>query len=228
MGPALIELKGITCASGDGGVIFEDAHLSLYAGERVLIAGPQASGKGPLLKLISGLERPIRGEVSLFGKDIRGLKERELNDLRKRMGFILNDNILISNLKVIENAALPLIYHSRLTYRESMERALELLDLAGYRGDPWALPGPLPLYARKEVCVARAISMEPDIVICESFTEGLTGDEKERLSNLLAGYQSGVPGRLLVLTADDESEARFFKADRIVRIEGRGFAGQAR
>ena len=182
MGTALIELRGITCVSGDGGVVFEDAHLSLYAGERALIAGPPASGKGLLLKLISGLERPLRGEVFLFGKDIHGLKERELNGLRKRMGFVLNDNILISNLKVIENAALPLIYHSGLTYRESMERALELLELAGYRGDPWALPGPLPLYSRKEVCVARALSMEPDIVICESFTEGLTGDEKERLS----------------------------------------------
>lgn len=223
MGPALIELKGITCASEEGEVLFEDACLSLHGGEKALIAGPPASGKGLLLKLMAGLVRPVRGAVLLFGKDMAGLKGSELNGLRKRIGFILADNILISNLKVVENAALPLIYHSGLPYRESMERAFNLLDLVGYTGDPWALPGPLPPHAKKEVCVARAISMEPEIIVCEGFAEGLAGPEKERLSTALAGYHGASPGRLLVLTADDESEGRLFKPDRVIRIEGRGF-----
>lgn len=223
MGPSLIELKGITCASEEGEALFEDAHLSLHGGEKALITGPPASGKGLLIKLMAGLVRPVQGAVLLFGKDIAALKGSELDGLRKRIGFILADNILISNLKVVENAALPLIYHSGLAYRESMERAFKLLDLVGYRGDPWALPGPLPPYAKKEVCVARAISMEPDIVVCEDFSEGLAGPEKERLSAVIAGYHGASPGRLLVLTADDESEARLFKPDRVIRIEGRGF-----
>lgn len=225
MGPALIELRGITCASEEGEVLFEDACLSLHGGEKALITGPPSSGKGLLLKLMAGMERPVRGAVLLFGKDIAGLRGNELNALRKRIGFILGDNILISNLKAVENAALPLIHHSGLAHRECMERAMRLLDLVGYRGDPWALPGPLPLYAKKEVCVARAISMEPDIVVCEGFSEGLTGPEKERLAGVLAGYQGACAGRLLVLTADDESEARLFRPDRVVRIEGRGFKG---
>lgn len=223
MGPVLIELRGITCVSEEGDVMFEDARLSLHSGEKALITGPPASGKGLLIKLMAGLVSPVRGAVLLFGKDIAGLKDDELNGLRKRMGFILADNILISNLKVVENAALPLIYHSGLAYGESMERAMKLLDLVGYRGDPWALPGPLPPYTKKEVCAARAISMEPDIVVCEGFSEGLAGPEKERLATVIAGYHGASPGRLLVLTADDESEAAFFKPDRVVRIEGRGF-----
>lgn len=216
----LIEIRDVCCYGEDRRIVFDSANLVLNEGEKVLITAPLASGKSLLLRLIAGLSRPDKGAVLIHGIDITKLKLDELNDVRKKMGFVLHDNILISNLKVIENVALPLLYHSPLGYQEAMEKALELLDRAGFRADVWSLPGPLPLYVRKEAAIARALVLEPDIVVCENIWEGLTRSEKEHLSELLLGYHGASTKRLLVITAHGSANAAYIKPDRIIRIEG--------
>lgn len=220
----IIELDKVTCFSEEGRPVFDEADLRLNSGERVLLAAPIASGKSLLVKLIAGLERPVSGRVLLFGQDISELSTDGLNDLRKRMAFIFQENALISNLKAVENVALPLLYHSALSRKESMDRAMQLLDLTGFRADPWTLPGHLPVYAKKEVALARALITEPEALICESFWDWLTEAEKEHLSSLVVRYHRSGPGRLLLFSSVNESDSALLSADRVIKIEANRFA----
>ncbi|MBI5492205.1 MAG: ATP-binding cassette domain-containing protein [Deltaproteobacteria bacterium] len=219
MGP-LIEIKDLTSSSDDGRKIFEGASLALSGGEKVLVTAPVSAGKSLLLKLIAGLVRPEGGVVRVFGEDIANLSGDGLKSIRKRMGFVFQDTTLISNLKVIENVALPMQYHTEISYASSMERARLLLEEAGFTGDLWALPGPLPLFAKKEVAAARALSLEPEIILCENITDGLTEFEKERVASFILGYHAS-GGKLLILTSNTGDEETFFRPGRMVRIEGR-------
>lgn len=220
---ALIELINVSSYTDEGSTVFEEARLRLSAGERVLITAPVASGKSVLMRLLAGLDRPQKGVVFLFGQDTSSLDENAINLLRRRMGFVFQDCILISNLKVVENVALPLLYHSGLKKEEALEKASGLLDLVGFRGDIWGLPGGLPVYARKEAAVARALALEPDIVVCENIWEFLKDEEKAHLSGLLLSYHLKKEGRLIVFTATNEADVRFMKPHRTITIEDNGF-----
>lgn len=221
--PPVVEIEGITCSDGGGRLIFEDASLTLFAGEKVVVTAPLASGKGLLIRLVAGLARPDKGSVKVFGEDLSSLSKDRLNALRKRVGFVFHDNVLVSNLKVIENVSLPLLYHTDLPYEEVMERSLELLNLAGFTGDIWALPGPLPVYSRKEVSLAKALALDPEVLVCENLSYGLTGGELERLFNLVLNYHKGRKDSLLLMTALTDTETFLVKPERNIRIEGRRF-----
>lgn len=218
-----IELIKVSSYSEEGLPLFEEANLRLAAGERVLVTAPVASGKSVFLKLLAGLMKPEKGVVFVLGQDVSELEGESLNALRRRMGFVFQDNILISNLKVIENVALPMLYHTEASYEEAMERARGLLDLVGFRGDVWELPGPLPLYARKEVAIARALALDPQIIICENIWDFLKDDEKAHLSELLLRYHLKAEGRVMVFTANSEQDEGYMRPHRVVRIECNGF-----
>lgn len=220
----LIEFKDVSLSAWEGRVIFDHAGLSLYAGERVLLTAPVASGKSDFVRLMAGLNRPDSGSLVVLGADLAGCGAIELTGVRRRMGFVFQENILISNLRVIENVALPLLYHLGGPYDKHMETAERLLLLTGFRGDPWAMPGPLPPYAKKEVAVARALALSPEIVVCENLTEGMTRNEKEFIAALLIDYQEAGPERLLVFTADDAGDAGLFKPTRKIEIRDCRFA----
>ncbi len=221
--PPVIEIDGLTCYAERGRVIFEDAGLVLNAGEKAVITAPLASGKSLLVKILSGIVVPDKGTVRIFGEDIGGLSKDRLNGVRKRMGFVFHDNVLISNLKVIENVALPLLYHTDLPSDEVMERALELLKLTGFAGDIWALPGPLPVYSRKEVSLAKALALDPEVLVCENLSYGLTGEELQNLFDLVIKYQKGRKDSLLLMTALSDAEINLVKPDRAIRIQGNRF-----
>lgn len=217
----LVDIKSVSCYNEAGRPLFEDANLSFSGGERVLIIAPVASGKSVLIRMLAGLSMPDKGTVSVFGEDIVSLTKDGLNKLRQRMGFVFHDSVLISNLKVIENVALPLIYHrAALSYEDAMQEAAMLLERTGFRGDLWGLPGVLPLYAKKEIALARALVLRPEIIVCENLWEGLTDTEKTGLSSLLLQYHESNPGGLLVFTALSDADAPHVRPHRVIRIEG--------
>lgn len=221
----LIELKDITFRTDKGILLFNEAELSLYAGERVHIYGPFSSGKGVLVKFLAGLFKPDKGTISIYGTEITGLDRRKLDKVRRKVGFILEDSPLISNLKVIENVALPLLYHTPFGRDESMMKALKLLDEVGYSGDVWALPGVLPLYEKKLVAVARALALGPQVIVYENLTAGLTSTERTQIYGVLTKYHEGSIDRLLVFTSSNVDNAGQINASRVVRIEDHGFSG---
>ncbi|MBI2412289.1 MAG: ATP-binding cassette domain-containing protein [Deltaproteobacteria bacterium] len=217
----LVDIKSVSCYTEAGRPLFEDASLSFSDGERVLIIAPLASGKSVLIRMLAGLSTPDKGTVTVLGEDIAALAKEDLNRLRQRIGFVFHDSVLISNLKVIENVALPLIYHrSSLSYEEAMQGAASLIAETGFRGDLWGLPGMLPLYAKKEIALARALILKPEIVICENLWDGLTDTEKRGLSLLLLKYQESNPGSLLIFTALSDADAPLVRPGRVLRIDG--------
>jgi ABC-type transporter Mla maintaining outer membrane lipid asymmetry ATPase subunit MlaF len=220
--PKLVEFKDVGLKA-HGRLVFERACLRLSGHEKVLLTAPVASGKADFVRLLAGLELPDSGVIEVLGVDLSKASQADLSNVRGRMGFIFEENILISNLKVVENVALPLLYHSGLGYGELMEKAEGLLERSGFKGDLWALPGPLPLYAKKEVAVARALALQPKIIVCESMGHGLTDSEKRSIAGLLLDYYESSGDALLIFTADSMEDAGLIRPDRVVRIEGMGF-----
>ncbi|MFQ5735268.1 MAG: ATP-binding cassette domain-containing protein [Thermodesulfobacteriota bacterium] len=216
----LVELTDVTYTNDAGRLIFDRAHLSLAPGEILLVTAPVGSGKGVLLKLISGLLAPEGGAVRLFGEGVAGISPSAFNGLKKRMGFVFQDTVLVSNLKVIENVALPMLYHTNTPPEECLELASELLGATGFKGDLWGLPDLLGFHDRKRVAVARALSMDPEVLVCESIGAGLTAFEKEVLASLILGFHACGPSRGLLFTSTSAADAPVFKACRVVRIEG--------
>ncbi len=216
----LIELKDVTCFSGDESSFIDAANVKFLRGEKVVVMAPLVSGKGLLIQLVAGLVRPYEGTVYIFGQDITWLDSEAINGIRQKIGFVFPDCTLISNLKVIENVALPLLYHSDLTYDECMERSIKLLGSAGYRGGVWEPPGHLSPYARKAVATARALAMAPEIVISEDLTLGLTEPQRAGLAAVTNEYHRTNKGRLLLHITHEESDIDLIRPDRVVRIEG--------
>ncbi len=222
----VVELRGVTCRSASGKAVFEDADLLLYPGTRVLVTGPVASGYGLLVRLLSGLAQPDEGTVRVFGTPLTGASKDELVQARTRMGVVLGDGALISNLKVIENVALPLMYHTSVASGAALGRAVELLDGVGYSQDKWSLPGPLSAYSQKLVVVARALAMDPPIVIYEGVSAIFSSSEKESIAHALSNYQkAAATERLLLVASSRERDAELIEADRVVRIVDGRFEG---
>lgn len=216
----LIEINDLHYAV-DGNAVFEGINAEFYEGERVAIIGPLGYGKTTLLRLMLGFDKPRRGRVSLFGKDIWMIEQPELYRLRQRTGVIFENAALISNLKVIENIILPLQYHTDLTDDSIMEKAVSLLNHVGYKGDIWALPGPLPFYTKKTIALARAMALDPEIMIYDRLLEGLDRLQSLQLLRFVEEFQRQGKGRLSIMIANDEQDLKDMTLDRVLRIENR-------
>lgn len=214
----LIELRSVFARAQDGCPLFEDINMELSGGEKVLLAAPLGSGKSLLLRWIAGFGWPDKGVVTVFGQDISAQGVDGLRALRRRIGFLTEDNILISNLKVIENCVLPLLYHTDMPHNEAMGKAMMLLDSVGFKGDPWELPGPLPMYVKKQVAIARALALDPEIIVCENLSAGLTEAESVHLFELILGYHGGALTKLLFVTSTDDNDADIIRPNRTLGI----------
>ena len=215
----LVEFSGISAYATDGRPLFDGLDLTLNGDEKVLLVAPLASGKGLIIKWMTGLAFPEKGAVSVFGTRLADLSAQELNGIRSRIGVVAHESVLISNLKVVENCALPLQYHLDMSYNDAVDKAMTLLKTAGFAGNPWDMPGNLPMYARKQVVCASALANDPEIVICESLSDGLMPHERDHLFAMLLDYHNAVKGRLCFFTGNDASDEPLIKPDRILRIE---------
>lgn len=218
--PDMVEFRDVSAYAKDGRSIFEDLNLRLRGGEKVLLVAPLGSGKSRLLQWVSGMERPDKGSVRVFGQAISELDSGELYALRCKMGLVVSENCLISNLKVIENCLLPLLYHTNIQYGDAMKKAQTLLASIGFSGDPWDMPGPLPHHVKKQILIARSLILEPEIIVCENLGDGLTSAESARLFKLILNYHSAAPSTLLLFTSTDMNDAALINPDRVLRIEG--------
>lgn len=215
---AVIKLENISYSIMDREV-FRGLNAEFSQGERIALVGDLASGRGDLLDLINGLVPPDSGAVTLFDSNINRINRVELDKLRNRTGFIFQNGALISNLKVIENVTLPLVYHTGMSDAEIFQRGISLLDLVGYDGDIWALPGLLPVFIRKEVAFARALALEPEIMIYDMFMEGLDSRQRKFMISLMEEIHVSRAGRLSIFTSNNVEEVKGIGFDRIFTIK---------
>lgn len=154
--------------------IFDGVSLEIPRGRITAIMGPSGTGKTTLLKLIGGQLRPDGGTIVVDGKDVHGLRLGQLYELRKRMGMLFQTGALLTDLSVYENVAFPLREHTRLP--ESMIRTLVLMKLqaVGLRGARDLMPAQLSGGMARRVALARAIALDPMMIL---YDEPFTGQD---------------------------------------------------
>ena len=176
--------------------------LDVADGETVSILGQSGTGKSVLLKLLIGLQKPDSGSVRVHGQEIEGLSREELNEVRKKMGFLFQNAALYDSLSVEQNVAFPLERHSDMTGSKAKRRARELLASVGMEHDLTKLPGELSGGMQKRVGLARALALEPDILLCDEPTAGLDPITASEIDELIMQMQKERNMTSVVVTHD--------------------------
>lgn len=169
---AAITLAGVDVRRR-GRKVLDDLDLTVGRGTVTAIMGPSGSGKTTVLKLITGQLRPTAGRVHVAGADVASLGARQLNDLRRGIGMLLQNGALFTDLTCFDNVALPLREHTRLP--ETLVRRLVLLKLqaVGLRGAAELYPRALSGGMARRVALARAMALDPEIMLYDEPFAGL-------------------------------------------------------
>lgn len=169
----LVRIRGLVFRRGDR-VIFDGVDIDIRHGRVTAIMGPSGSGKTTLLKLIGGQLRPEAGTIEVSGANVHALNRKELYRLRTRMGMLFQSGALLTDLSVFDNVAYPLREHTDLP--ESMIRKLVLLKLeaVGLRGARDLMPSELSGGMARRVALARAIALDPMMIL---YDEPFTGQD---------------------------------------------------
>ncbi|WP_455366271.1 ABC transporter ATP-binding protein [Kaarinaea lacus] len=169
----LIEIRGLKYFRGTR-AIFDGVDMDIKRGKLTAIMGPSGTGKTTLLRLIGGQLRPQQGSIIVDGQEVNKLNHRQLYELRKRMGMLFQNGALLTDINVYDNVAFPLREHTRLP--EAMIRSLVLMKLqaVGLRGAHTLMPSELSGGMSRRVALARAIALDPMMIM---YDEPFTGQD---------------------------------------------------
>ena len=215
MSGPLVELRGVHKAFGALKVL-DGIDLAFERGKTTVILGPSGTGKSVMLKHIVGLLRPDQGEVDFDGRRVDHLPESELVEVRKRVGFLFQMGALFDSMSVGENVAFPLREHTPMTPAERRDRAEILLRQVGLPDIQHKLPAELSGGQRKRVALARAVALDPDLVLYDEPTTGLDPIRADVINELINALRdhTGITG--IAVTHDMQSANRI--ADRMVLL----------
>ena len=201
--------------------VLRGVSFALVKGETLVVMGGSGSGKTVLLRLVAGLIRPDAGRILLFDRAIEHLSEEEVLPLRRRLGFVFQGAALFDSLSVYENVAFPLREHASLPEPEVRARVVKNLSLVGLSGEVLGLlPAELSGGMRKRVGIARALSVEPEVLLFDEPTGGLDPTNSKLVGELIRELRGGVCDTAIVVTHDLELAKTV--ADRVaVLIDGR-------
>ena len=205
----------------DATEVLRGVSFTLTKGETLVIMGGSGAGKTVLLRLVAGLIRPAGGRLRVLGRNIEHLKEEELLPIRKRMGYVFQGAALFDSLSVRENVAYPLREHTRLREAEIVDRVVHNLSVVGLSSEVLPLlPSELSGGMRKRVGIARALSVEPEMLLFDEPTAGLDPTNSRLVADLILQLRHGVCDTAIVVTHDIDLARTV--ADRVaVLIEGR-------
>jgi phospholipid/cholesterol/gamma-HCH transport system ATP-binding protein len=207
--------------SFDRAEVLRGLSFQLERGETLVVMGGSGSGKTVLLRHVAGLIRPDAGEVRVFGIAIERLSEEELLPIRRRMGYVFQGAALFDSLSVRENVAFPLREHTSLSEPEIQERILHVLSLVGLGADVLPLlPSELSGGMRKRVGIARALVIEPELMLFDEPTAGLDPTNSKMVGELIVQLKAGAGDTSIVVTHDVELARTV--ADRLaILMDGR-------
>jgi phospholipid/cholesterol/gamma-HCH transport system ATP-binding protein len=179
--------------------------IEIGDGRTTVIIGRSGGGKSVLLKHIIGLIRPDRGQVLIDGVDITKLNDRDLNEVRKKFGMLFQEAALFDSMTVGENVAFPLREHTSMAEHEIRETVAERLRSVGLTGVESKIPSELSGGMRKRVGLARAIAMNPQIVLFDEPTTGLDPVMTEAINRLIIDTQKRFNLTCVVISHDIRS-----------------------
>jgi len=172
MEEVIIELINVS-KSFNGVKVLKNINLKIRKGERIVIMGPSGVGKTVLLKHLIGLLKPDSGKIIVDGRDITTMRGESINKIRKKFAFLFQWGALFDSMTVLQNVAFPLQERGRFDQKTIMEKAREMLVHVGLKGVENKWPDELSGGMKKRVALARALVMEPEIILFDEPTTGL-------------------------------------------------------
>jgi phospholipid/cholesterol/gamma-HCH transport system ATP-binding protein len=226
-GEVLVRIRGLRFSRGEQ-VIFDGVDIDIHRGGVTAIMGPSGTGKTTLLRIIGGQLRPDAGTVEVAGVDVHALGRADLYRLRTRMGMLFQSGALLTDLTVFENCAYPLREHTRLP--EAMIRKLVLLKLeaVGLRGAQGLMPSELSGGMARRVALARAIALDPMMIM---YDEPFTGQDPISMGVLVKLIRSlnDASGLTSIVVSHDVRETAAIADEMYLisngRVMGRGAPG---
>lgn len=197
--------------------VLNGINLSVNLGETLTILGRSGMGKSVLLKIIIGLEAPDTGSISIHGQEIAGLGLDGMNLLRIKMGFLFQHAALYDSLTVAQNVAFPLERHTKMTESERNDRVKELLTSVGMEHDLEKMPSDISGGMQKRVGLARALALQPDLLLLDEPTAGLDPITSGEIDDLILKLQKEHSLTSIVITHDLQSAKTI--ADRVALLE---------
>jgi phospholipid/cholesterol/gamma-HCH transport system ATP-binding protein len=211
----VIEIKNIT-KSFNSRKVLDGTSLIIPDGMTYVIIGRSGCGKSVLLKHIEGILKPDSGEVIVNGHNISKISENELNALRLKMGFVFQGGALFDSLSVGENVGFGLIEHDHIEQQELLERVEEALSLVGLGGIENIMPSDLSGGMKKRVSLARAICINPQIILYDEPTTGVDPITADSINELIKTLHDKLKVTSIVVTHDMKSAYKI--ADRIAML----------
>ncbi len=199
---AVITIKGLKKSFDDQHVL-RGIDLELYQGENLVVLGRSGTGKSVLIKIISGLLKADKGHVEVLGKDIDKITDKELQELRIRIGFSFQNSALYDSMTVRKNLEFPLVRNRRNITRPEIDNAVEtVLDAVGLGKTINQMPAELSGGQRKRIGIARTLILNPEIMLYDEPTAGLDPITCIEINELINEVQHRYKTSSIIITHD--------------------------
>jgi phospholipid/cholesterol/gamma-HCH transport system ATP-binding protein len=198
----VISIRGLEKSFEDFAVL-RGIDLDLHQGENLVVLGRSGSGKSVLIKLISGLLKPDKGTIEVLGKDVCCLSDKELRELRIRMGFSFQSSALYDSMTVRKNLEFPLVRNQKQLGRKEIDAAVEsVLDAVGLSQTINQMPAELSGGQRKRIGIARTLILNPEIMLYDEPTGGLDPITCTEINDLINEVQQRYHTSSIIITHD--------------------------